>query len=100
MPEGNLQTMLTSICAMAQTPSPLTAICHILTVHEARSYFAADRPSFRVDILPVVTALAMAEALALSEGRITLRQVTPAICKRTLSYAARGKRRLSAMAPS
>lgn len=97
VPESGMQAMLTSVCAIPQAPSPITAICHILTAREARSYFGS-RPTMKPDILPIVTTLAIAEALALSDGRITLRQVTPAICKRTMSYA--WGRALASQAPA
>jgi hypothetical protein len=86
-PDDESSTFLKVVIASPQAPSPLTALCRILTRNEAEAYFASDAFHSSHDVLPVMAALAMAEAVLHAEGRIGLRQITPAVCKRTLSYA-------------
>lgn len=83
----DVATLLLSVIVSPQAPSPLSSLCRILTREEAKSYFADDGLVLEHDVLPAVAALAMAEAILHADGRIGLQQLTPAVCKRTLSYA-------------
>lgn len=85
--DSDVKDLLIAASSIPNVASPLTAFCRILTRGEARSYFADPSLGLTNDVLPVVSALAMAEAVLHSEGRIALGQLTPAMCKRTLSYA-------------
>jgi hypothetical protein len=87
IPDGSEKDLLVAINASPHSPTPITALTRILTRSEALALF--DSPpinDFGVDLLPAATALALVEAVVLSEGRVPLRHVTPALCKRTLSF--------------
>lgn len=87
VPNGDTNELLTAINASPQAPAPISAMCRILTRDEARAYFTSAPLESTDDALPITVALAMVEAVLHSEGRIGLRQLSPAVCKRTLSYA-------------
>lgn len=87
IPNGDSNELLTAINSSPQALAPVTAFCRVLTQKEAEAYFSSPPMDLADDALPVAVALAMAEAVTHSEGRINWRQLSPAACKRTLSYA-------------
>jgi len=74
-----------------QSITPVSAFSRCFTREEASAFFEGQTAlalgDDERDVMAILAALAMAEATALSEGRVGLRQLTPALCKRTLSYA-------------
>ncbi|MBA4284386.1 MAG: hypothetical protein C0434_02495 [Xanthomonadaceae bacterium] len=74
-----------------QSITPVSAFSRCFTREEASAFFDGQTSlalgDGERDVMAILAALAMAEATALSEGRVGLRQLTPALCKRTLSYA-------------
>lgn len=87
VPDGSEGELLVALNASPHAPSPITSLTRVLTRSEARRLFVSSNLESADAALPLAVALAMAEAVVLSEGRVSLRLVTPALCKRTLSYA-------------
>lgn len=86
-PANSINDLLVALNASPIAPSPITALCRILTREEASDLFQESLLDTKQDVSVAVLALSVAEAVLLAEGRLGPRQVTPAICKRTLSYA-------------
>lgn len=87
VPDTELQMIISAVAAAPQAPSPITSLCRILTREEAKQHFDIDLLVIDEGVLPALTTLTMVEALLHGDGRLGLRQLTPLICKRTLSYA-------------
>lgn len=85
--KDDVTELLAAINSSPQAPTPISALCRILTREEAVSYFSRNTADVNEDILPATVSLAMLEAVLHSEGRVGLRQLSPAMCRRTLSYA-------------
>lgn len=98
VPDAEISDLLTAINSSPQAPAPVSAFCRVLTAQDAQSYFSTPPMDLSEDILSAVVSLAMAEAVLHSEGKISWRQLSPAACKRTLSYA--WGKALAARAPS
>jgi len=81
------QAILTAIAASPQTPSPLTGLTRILNRREARHLLSEGEFPINYRVLSSVVGVALIEAILHTEGRLGIRQVTPTICKRTMSYA-------------
>lgn len=86
-PANSIADLLVALNASPIAPSPITALCRILTREDASDLFQESLLDTKQDVSVAVLALAIAEAVLLAEGRLAPRQATPAICKRTLSYA-------------
>lgn len=95
--EEDLYGLLRAVMSSPQAPSPLSAVTRLLTHEEALACFRTEPYSVETRAFPALVALAMAEAVLHTEGRVGLRQLTPALCKRTLTYA--WGRALAARAP-
>jgi hypothetical protein len=87
VPDGTEGELLVALNASPHAPSPMTSLTRVLTGSEAHALFRSSTLEGADDTLPSAVALAMVEAVVLSDGRVPLRQVTPALCKRTLSFA-------------
>lgn len=88
VPDGGEGELLVALNSSPHAPSPLTALTRVMTRSEAQLLFGSATLDGGADeTLPSAVALALVEAVVLSEGRVPLRQVTPALCKRTLSFA-------------
>lgn len=87
VPDGAEGELLVALNASPHAPSPMTSLTRVLTRSEASSFFGSSTLEGADNTLPLTVALAMVEAVVLSDGRVPLRQVTPALCKRTLSVA-------------
>lgn len=85
--ENSVSDLLIALNASPTSPSPITALCRILTREEAADLFQESLLDTRRDLSVAILALAIAEAVLLADGRLVPRLATPAICKRTLSYA-------------
>lgn len=86
-PENSIADLLVALNASPIAPSPITALCRILTREDAADLFQESLLDTKQDVSVAVLALTIAEAVLLAEGRVVSRLATPAICKRTLSYA-------------
>ncbi|WP_152034001.1 hypothetical protein [Paracidovorax avenae] len=86
-PANSVVDLLVALNASPIAPSPVTALCRIVTREEASDLFQDSLLDTKHDVSVAVLALAIAEAVLLADGRLAPRQATPAICKRTLSYA-------------
>lgn len=86
-PANSIADLLVALNASPVAPSPITALCRILTREDASDLFQESLLDTKQDVSVAILALAIAEAVLLAEGRLVPRQATPAICKRTLSYA-------------
>lgn len=98
VPNAEISDLLTAINSSPQASAPVSAFCRVLTAQDAESYFSTPPMDLSDDILSAVVSLAMAEAVLHSDGKISWRQLSPAACKRTLSYA--WGKALAARAPS
>lgn len=87
VPDGEVNQLLTALLASPQSPSPLTSLCRVLTSSEVKENFFLSRNAVPRFCFAITICMALAEAMMLSDGRIGLRQLAPATCKRTLSYA-------------
>ncbi|WP_457329253.1 hypothetical protein [Rhizobacter sp. P5_C2] len=87
VPGSTISALLVALNASPTAPSPITALCRILTREEASDLFQESLLDTKQDVSVPILALAIAEAVLLADGRLLPRLVTPAICKRTLSYA-------------
>ncbi|MFG0639854.1 hypothetical protein [Delftia sp. WSY_22] len=85
--EEDIQSTLSAIAAAPQSPSPVTALSRFLTHDEATRNFDDETLEFDGRILPALTALTFAEAMLHGDGRIGIKQLSPLICRRTLSFA-------------
>lgn len=83
----SITDLLVALNASPFAPSPITALCRILTSEETEILFEESLLDTKQDISVAILALSIAEAVLLSDGRLVPRLATPAICKRTLSYA-------------
>jgi hypothetical protein len=86
-PANSIADLLVALNALPTAPAPITALCRILTKEDASDLFQESLLGTKQDVSVAVLALAIAEAVLLADGRLVPRQATPAICKRTLSYA-------------
>ncbi|HEP8409907.1 TPA: hypothetical protein ACHH76_003847 [Pseudomonas aeruginosa] len=96
--DNEISDLFTALNSSPQAPAPASAFCRFLTVKEAENYFISPPMDLSEDILSAIVSLAMAEAVLHSEGKISWRQLSPAACRRTLSYA--WGKALAARAPS
>ena len=86
-PANSIADLLVVLNASPIAPSPITALCRILTREDASDLFKESLLDTKQDVSVAILTLAIAEAVLLAEGRLVPRLATPAICKRTLSYA-------------
>lgn len=86
-PDIDSNELFAAVNASPQALTPLSAFCRVYTYSEAESYFTTAPSELVCDLLPAIVSLSMAEAIIHSEGKLTWRAMSPAACKRTLSYA-------------
>jgi hypothetical protein len=86
VPAGEIDELLTAIGAIPQLPSPFSSLCRVMTAEEARTYFSEGQTRPNRSGALLAAAVAMVEAILLSDGRYLLAQLSPAACKRTLAY--------------
>ncbi|WP_155895368.1 hypothetical protein [Comamonas aquatica] len=85
--EEDIKNTLSAIAASPQSPSPVTALSRFLTPNEAKRHFDDEPLEFDERIFPALTALAFSEAVLHGDGRIGIKQLSPLLCRRTLSFA-------------
>lgn len=86
-PADSIPNLIVALNASPVAPSPITALCRILPREDVSYLFQESLLDTKHDVSVAMLALAIAEAVLLADGRLVPRQTTPAICKRTLSYA-------------
>jgi hypothetical protein len=67
--------------------SPFTSICRVISTSTARSYWKRNQVSGVSLVMDAMVGLCFAEAIVLSEGQVNFQDLSPAICRRTLSFA-------------
>lgn len=82
-----LDHLFTAINSSPTAPAPISAFSRIVLSSEAESYFSNEPIEFASSPIAALASISMAEAVVHSEGKITLRQVSAAACKRTLAFA-------------
>jgi len=87
LPNEDLSEFLSALHASPQGLTPFTALCKVMNRDEANAYFSSSELNVKVDVLPAMVALCMVEAVVHSDGRLNLKQVSPAACRRTMSFA-------------
>lgn len=87
VPDGEEVEILTALNSGPSTPSPFTALSKFFTRSEAHAYFGASLRPVNQALLSATVALSIVEAVIYSENKVNIRTVTPAACKRTVSYA-------------
>jgi hypothetical protein len=87
LPDDQVSEILTAIGAIPQVPSPFSSLCRVMTATEAKGLFSAARVRPNRGGAVLAAAVAMIEAVLLSEGRFLLAQLSPAACRRTFAYA-------------
>ena len=87
IPDADSKDLFAAVNASPQALAPLSAFCRVYSYSEAENYFTAPPSELVCNLLPAIVSLSMAEAIIHSEGKLTWRAMSPAACKRTLSYA-------------
>lgn len=85
-PDGEEHEFLTAVNASPSAPTPFTAFCRVMTRRVAKSYSQLPLREVPEDALRVLAVVSMVEAVLYSEGRLTLKTVSPAACRRTASF--------------
>ncbi|WP_156517011.1 hypothetical protein [Delftia sp. GW456-R20] len=84
--DSDISNLLALVNSIPQAPSPFTAFCRIIGKKEFLQYGDSLSLDFSQIGLEPLLALSYAEALFLADGQIQLTSLSPAICKRTLSF--------------
>lgn len=87
LPNDDIPELLVALHASPQVPTPLTALVNIMSRDEALTYFGSADLNPGENVMPALVALSMVEAVMHSDGRLNLKQVGPATCRRTMSFA-------------
>lgn len=87
VPDGHVEQVLVSVLSAPQAPSPLTSLTRVISRESAVSHFDSDLVPLNDNLIPVFCAMSCVEAVLYADGRIGLAQVTPALCRRTISFA-------------
>lgn len=85
--EAQLNSVLTALNATPMAASPVSAFSRLVTPKDFNEYHVSGSIDLFEHSRAAIAALAMAEAVWHSDGKIGLRQISCAACKRTLSYA-------------
>jgi hypothetical protein len=86
-PDGETESLLVALSASPQAPAPFTALCRVIARSDAVRYFGDPVITMNDDVLRAMAALSMTEAILHSDGKLNLKTVGPAVCRRTVSYA-------------
>lgn len=84
--DDEITDFFASMNASISGPSPISAFCRVLGSSEAKSYSRVRHTEPVKEVLNGLISLSFAEATTYAEGKIQAPDLTPAICKRTLSY--------------
>lgn len=79
--------ILTLAASSPNSPFPLTSFCRIVSKDDFDTYRRMEtRKEKNQKLINAVIGLSLAEALLYSEKKLKTKELTPAICKRTLSF--------------
>lgn len=85
--EEQLASVITAINSSPSATTPVSAFSRLISTRDFNEYSRSKSMNFAGLLNAAIVALVMAEAVWHSEGKVGLRQVSFAACKRTLSYA-------------
>ncbi|WP_186152154.1 hypothetical protein [Burkholderia gladioli] len=85
--DERLESTLGLLNSSPSIVSPFTSICRVISASTARSYQKRVPVSGVSLVLDAMMGLCFAEAIVLSEGQVNFQDLSPAICRRTLSFA-------------
>lgn len=85
--DGDVLGLLSAVVAAPQAPSPITALTRVISGREAQQHFDSDFLPLNEGVFPAFAALIFIESVIHGDGRLGVKQLTPLICKRTLTYA-------------
>lgn len=85
--EQQLSTVLTAINSSPSAPAPVSAFSRLISTRDFNEYSRSASMAFSGVLNAAIVALVLAEAVWHSEGKVGLRQISFAACKRTYSYA-------------
>ncbi|ASR89079.1 hypothetical protein [Alcaligenes faecalis] len=85
--DDDVKSLLSSVKAAPQAPTPITALSRIIDQKEAKQHFDSDAISLDSSIFPAIATLILVEGALHGNGKVGLQQLTPLLCKRTLAYA-------------
>lgn len=87
VPDGQDSEFLTAINASPSAPTPFSAFCRVMPHKAAKSYSQIALKEVSEEALRVIAVVSMVEAVLTSDGRLTLKTVSPAACRRTVAFA-------------
>ncbi|UVL70094.1 hypothetical protein [Pseudomonas protegens] len=76
-----------AINASPTAPTPISAFSRMVLSSDAETYFLKSQIKLSDCSIAAIVAVSMAEATMHSDGRLGVRQLSSAACKRTLAYA-------------
>ncbi|WP_350616237.1 hypothetical protein [Pseudomonas sp. HY7a-MNA-CIBAN-0227] len=82
-----LNFIFTAVNSSPSASAPVSAFSRIVLSSDAESYFSSSPMKLSDSSIAAIVSVSMAEATMHSEGRLGLRQLSSAACKRTLAYA-------------
>ncbi|POR65216.1 hypothetical protein [Pseudomonas syringae] len=85
--EGVLTFISMAINASPTAPTPISAFSRMVLSSDAESYFLKSQMKLTDCSIAAIVAISMAEATMHSDGRLGVKQLSSAACKRTLAYA-------------
>jgi hypothetical protein len=85
--ESALAFIFTAVNASPTAPTPISAFSRVVLSSDAESYFLKSHMKLSDCSIAAIVAVSMAEATMHSDGRLGVRQLSSAACKRTLAYA-------------
>lgn len=85
--EEQLAIVVTAINSSPSATTPVSAFSRLISTRDFNEYSRSKSMNFTGLLNAAIVALVMAEAVWHSDGKVGLRQLSFAACKRTLSYA-------------
>ncbi len=85
--DSALAFLFTAVNASPTASTPVSAFSRVVASSSAESYFLKSQMPLSACPVAAIVALSMAEAAMHSDGRLGLKQLSSAACKRTLAYA-------------
>lgn len=85
--DSALAFLFTAVNASPTAPTPVSAFSRVMASNAAESHLLRSQMPLSTCPVAAIVALSMAEATMHSDGRLGLRQLSSAACKRTLAYA-------------
>lgn len=86
-PDGQVGEILSLVLSAPQAPSPLTSLSRVISRTDAISHFESDVIPLNQQLFPTFAILTFVEAMLHAGGRLSLGQLSPLICRKTLTFA-------------